>query len=318
MNNPSIAILLAAYNGKNWIAEQIKSILEQRKVDVIIYISVDISTDGTMNILENLFAKEKRIEILPYGERFGAAAPNFYRLIRDVKFSDFDFVAFSDQDDVWFSDKLFRAVQVLKKEKCDGYSSDVLAFWSNGKKKLLRKSQSQRKYDYLFEGAGPGCSCVMSNSLACALKDCVSSNWNLVNSIDWHDWLAYAFARANNYKWIIDPKPGMLYRQHENNQIGMNNGIKAFLKRAEKIINGYGFEQAQKIAFVTGADKDSYIKELLSGSRKRFLLLALNAKHCRRKRIDVLYLLFASLIMYLNEMTARPYKLKSIVSERFK
>jgi len=33
-NNPRIAVLLAAYNGENWLTEQVQSILAQKDVDV--------------------------------------------------------------------------------------------------------------------------------------------------------------------------------------------------------------------------------------------------------------------------------------------
>ena len=46
---PRVAILLAAYNGMAFIAEQLQSILHQQGVDLRIFISVDLSTDDTYN-----------------------------------------------------------------------------------------------------------------------------------------------------------------------------------------------------------------------------------------------------------------------------
>lgn len=46
-NLPKVAVLLAAYNGMQWIKEQIDTVFNQQDVDVTIYISVDLSTDGT-------------------------------------------------------------------------------------------------------------------------------------------------------------------------------------------------------------------------------------------------------------------------------
>ncbi len=42
-----IAVLLAAYNGMEWIEEQIASILSQKGVSIKIFISVDLSSDRT-------------------------------------------------------------------------------------------------------------------------------------------------------------------------------------------------------------------------------------------------------------------------------
>ena len=62
----NIAVLLAAYNGMQWIEEQIDSILNQRNVDVTIFISVDLSTDGTYEWCQALQKKNPRIVVLPY------------------------------------------------------------------------------------------------------------------------------------------------------------------------------------------------------------------------------------------------------------
>ena len=57
-SNSSVAVLLAAYNGIRWINEQINSILNQKYVNVVVYISVDISSDGTYEWCKEL-AKRK-------------------------------------------------------------------------------------------------------------------------------------------------------------------------------------------------------------------------------------------------------------------
>lgn len=107
--HPKIAILLAAYNGMQWIAEQIETIFNQQGVGVTVFISVDLSTDGTYEWTEQLAEKHNNVVLLPYGERFGGAGPNFFRLVKDVDFSGFDAVSFADQDDIWRPEKLGRA-----------------------------------------------------------------------------------------------------------------------------------------------------------------------------------------------------------------
>ena len=102
---PTVAVVLAAYNGSRWIQEQIASIFAQQGVDVTLFISVDSSTDGTEALVNQLAAADSRIVVLPHGLRFGGAAPNFYRLLKDIDFSAFDYVALADQDDVWLSSK---------------------------------------------------------------------------------------------------------------------------------------------------------------------------------------------------------------------
>lgn len=231
LNRPLCAVLLAAYNGEKWIDEQIRSILAQKKIDVNIFISIDKSNDSTLFKVKNWSNSDDRIIVLPYGERYGNAAKNFYRLIKDVDVSCFDIIAFSDQDDIWQSDKLYRSWTKISKNECDIYSGDVIAFWENGKKSLIKKSYPQKKYDHFFEAAGPGCTYVFSRDSFLKVKEFICLNFDKASEIESHDWLVYAFCRSLNLKWHIDNIPKMLYRQHENNQVGTNNNIKAYLRR---------------------------------------------------------------------------------------
>ena len=61
-----IAILLASYNGESWIREQIDSILNQKEVDITIFVSCDLSNDKTLDII-NSYSKSK-VVLLPYGD----------------------------------------------------------------------------------------------------------------------------------------------------------------------------------------------------------------------------------------------------------
>ncbi len=97
-------------------------------VEVTLFISVDISIDGTENLVNRLALHDKRLVILPHGKKFGGAGLNFFRLISDVDFGCFDYIAFADQDDIWFDDKLSSAVRVITDESTDAYSSNVIAF----------------------------------------------------------------------------------------------------------------------------------------------------------------------------------------------
>ncbi|CAN1563793.1 hypothetical protein MCERE1_02781 [Burkholderiaceae bacterium] len=93
----------------NYIQDQINSILLQSNVDVQLFISVDQSTDGTEVRLAERALSESRLRLLPFGQRFGGAGPNFYRLLRDVDLTGFDYLSFADQDDLWHPEKLWRA-----------------------------------------------------------------------------------------------------------------------------------------------------------------------------------------------------------------
>jgi len=282
---PSVVVLLSAYNGIKWIEEQIISILSQKNISIEIFISVDLSNDKTYEWCQDLARKNSYIKVLPYGERFGGAAKNFYRLIRDVDFSYFDYIALSDQDDIWDSDKLHHAISMIEKDNLDGYSSNVTAFWSDGRERLVKKSFPQKKFDYYFEAAGPGCTYVFKQQAIQKFKKFLIKNWTKVNLVELHDWMIYAYFRSQRMKWKIDDKPLMRYRQHDHNQFGLNYGLKAYLGRFFKIRTRWYRNEVQKVTDLLNraCEKDFSLK-------KSFLIK--NFWNLRRRPRDAIILLF--------------------------
>lgn len=284
--SPRIAVLLAAYNGMQWLPEQLESIFNQADVQVTVYVSVDRSSDGTFEWVSELAQSNPHLVPLPYGEQFGGAAKNFFRLLRDVDLQGFDYVAFADQDDFWLPGKLGNAHRCITAQGYDGYSSSVTAFWPDGRQALVAKAQAQCRWDYYFEAAGPGCTYVLSAPLAAAIKQCVITQQERVGRVDLHDWFSYAFARANGYRWFIDPTSSLLYRQHANNQFGVNAGAKAFQSRTGQILNGWWLNQVRLIASIVQAHELPQVDRLGTSYRAALFGLALRAGQCRRRWRD--------------------------------
>ncbi|MFW3164286.1 glycosyltransferase family 2 protein [Pseudomonas syringae pv. syringae] len=297
---PKVAVLLAAYNGMAWIEAQLDSILKQTNVCVSVFISVDTSTDGTEAWCADYAQHHASISLLPPAGRFGGASRNFFRLIRDVDFSTFDYVAFSDQDDIWHPDKLQRAVAALAPDHHDAYSSNVTAFWPDGQRVLLDKAQPQVQWDYLFEAAGPGCTYVMNRRLADAFKSSLLSHWDAAQAVSLHDWYCYAFARSHGFRWLIDPVPGMDYRQHANNQVGANTGLASLISRLKKIADGWWAGQVVLIGQLIG-DNQLHPAGKHVSTRLSFLKLAFKAPQCRRRPRDKIFFIIACLTAMLSK-----------------
>lgn len=284
---PTCAILLAAFNGERWIEEQLESIFNQKGILATVFVSVDRSTDQTLKIVERLARVDARLTLLPYGERFGGAGKNFYRLIKDVDVSPFDMVAFADQDDIWMPDKLSAAWKKLSDEGYAAYSSNAIAFWDDGRKSIIKKSYPQKRFDHLFEAAGPGCTYVFSASTFSLIKGFVSQNYEECGYVALHDWLIYAYCRERNQNWIIDHHPNILYRQHESNQFGTNDNWSAYIKRFSYVRQHWYRSQVRSIAKLCGSSL------AITVTRRAFMLR--NFYQLRRRPRDV----FALLLMVL-------------------
>ena len=249
IKEPQIAVLLAAYNGKRWLEEQIDSILRQNGVVVTLYISVDLSTDGTEEMVFEKFGGYSNVVILNYGKRYGSAASNFFRLIREVEYIKYDYVALADQDDIWFEAKMIKAVEAMIFNKCSAYSSDVIAMWSGEHKRLLKKSYPQTEFDYYFESPGPGCTFVLESTLLSEFHSDFESFEEYARQITTnHDWFIYAYVRSIGESWYIDNHVYMYYRQHVDNEVGMNSGFGAYLHRL-KLIRSRWYRKQVKLMF---------------------------------------------------------------------
>ena len=242
---PPVTVLLATYNGRAFLAEQLDSILGQLDVTVRVVVSDDTSTDGTWEYLQERAAGEPRLTLLPQVRSRGAAA-NFYRLLADVETEDP--VAFADQDDIWHLDKLASQVAVLE-AGADGVSSDVTAFDAAGARMLIRKSYPQRTFDYLCESPGPGCSQLLSRRLADLVRAQLAGDGPAA-AMDSHDWLVYGVCRSAGWRWVIQNRPTLEYRQHDANAVGANRGLAAMRVRLELIRQDWHRREAVKMATV--------------------------------------------------------------------
>jgi len=294
MYKNKIIVLLAAYNGENYIAQQLQTILNQTHKPHKILINIDQSSDKTESIVKEFAKTNPEIQILISNKRFGSAAANFIHLLKNTDLTEAEYIALADQDDLWKEDKLEKAIHKLE-QGYDGYSSNVEAFWEGGRKKVLVKNQPQQKLDHLFESAGPGCTFVLTKRLALSLQEFLKGGQ--FDQLDnYHDWLIYAYARSNVFKWHIDSYPGVEYRQHNANVFGANVGIRAFISRIRRVLDGEGFDFAFRLMKELSV-QDPFIQSLFPVSRINLLRLAFQCKQCRRRWRDQIYFFCACILL---------------------
>jgi len=288
----AFAVLLATHNGARWIDEQLLSIYSQVGVRMTVIASDDSSVDGTRERLE-AWATRKPLHLLsPAAERLGSANRNFLRLIRDAPIGDATHVGLADQDDIWAEDKCLRACTELAHRHADAYSSDVTAFWPDGRRTRLRKSGRALRYDHLFESAGPGCTFVFPRDVFERLRAWVRLRFDALQEIKVHDWLIYAYARTQGWPWVIDARPGLLYRQHGANELGANVGRKAILARIRNVRAGSYRRDVLRVA--TAVEDRSWVTHALTrfNLRDRLRLAAAVGDFRRRRRDQVMLAVF--------------------------
>lgn len=274
---PRVLVLLASYNGQPWVEQQLCSVLAQEDVNIHVVVRDDCSTDGTLATLQNIADTDDRLSVSRSSQPSGSASQNFFSLITENSPVGFDFIAFADQDDTWWKDKLSRACAQLLKSGAAGYSSAVDAEWEDGKRRTIRQGIRPCRLDFLYEGGGQGCTFVLRADFYMRVRSFIAERKNLVGRIVFHDWTIYALARCWGLDWTFDPQPTMVYRQHENNSIGARSSLAGVLKRLSLIRSGWYKGQLESIASLCLAAAPDhpmigrwarYLKERRSASRR--------------------------------------------------
>lgn len=266
-----VCILISTYNGEKFLREQLESLLTQT-ISVKILVRDDGSTDSTCDILEEYKSNGK---LIWYAGDNLRPAKSFWDLVKNAPQADY--YAFCDQDDVWFNDKIERAIKTLQQAKNQNqpllYCSNVVV--TNAELKPYGNMNSGSAYtDFahsLIYSLAPGCTMVFNDNAIIELKKYdMNEEFEII-----HDWLTHKII-AMLGEVIYDEKPSMYYRQHGNNVIGAQQGgrIKQFIKKVRRIFGSYAnvrSESAKSLLNVYGSrigEDERYLLNLVANYRK--------------------------------------------------
>lgn len=217
MNNVKVKILMATYNGADFIREQLESLIYQTYKDIEIYISDDGSSDNTVTIIRQYAEKDERI-YLELSNHLGACR-NFGNLIKNHR--DADYIMLCDQDDVWNLDKVEKTLKVMQMNEEDGLPVLVYSGRMYVDEKLHKIDVPVRIYEDSFKSLLCQChiyGCTMM------LNKALISLVNIPEFASMHDhWIALVASCKG--KIIRIDEELMMYRQHANNVTG---GVKQF------------------------------------------------------------------------------------------
>ncbi|QFJ53902.1 glycosyltransferase family 2 protein [Pseudobutyrivibrio xylanivorans] len=258
-----IAILLATYNGREYLRQQLDSLFKQTRQDFRLVIHDDGSTDGTAEIIkEYLEEYPERIEVF-YGGSCGGAKENFLWMLDRV---EADYYLMCDQDDVWFPEKLERSMETMveaedelaKLESIEVLpvcvftdmmvTDDKLNVISDSFIRYIGRNPANIAYtQIIIDNPAAGCTMCFNRRL----RDLVISLTPMIDSdnIPMHDALILEIAAIMGKVVPIDA-PLVYYRQTGHNTMGAvteSDGDKAN-RNLEDIKGGSFFEK--KRAFV--------------------------------------------------------------------
>lgn len=109
MSKPSVSIVLCTYNGARFLREQLDTIVGQTYPLSEIIIQDDGSTDATLGIINEYKRKYPTIKVFSNEAEHGVNG-NFFSAMRRASS---DFIAISDQDDIWELTKVEKMVAAI-------------------------------------------------------------------------------------------------------------------------------------------------------------------------------------------------------------
>ncbi|MGV6818337.1 MAG: glycosyltransferase family 2 protein [Thiotrichales bacterium] len=107
-----IIVLIATYNGAEFLQAQLDSIANQSFQDFTVLIRDDGSIDETCELV-SAHPLAERITLLRNEGGLRGARLNFSALLEEAAQSDASYFALADQDDIWYPDKLALQVEAL-------------------------------------------------------------------------------------------------------------------------------------------------------------------------------------------------------------
>ena len=233
-----VDILLATYNGEKYIKCQLDSILNQTYTNIRILINDDASTDRTAEILKEYEKKDKRIQV-QYNEKNLGYIKNFENLLKRVESK---FFMLSDQDDFWKPEKVEKSLNKIINENADLVFTDLEAVDENLNtitpsvvrfRNLKKNIDKHNDYKLVFlQNSGvTGCTIITR-------KDLINKYLPIPTKEPMvHDWWMALLLGQNGKLCFLD-EATIKYRQHGNNQIGIN-GMKDKIDTAEEYRKEY-------------------------------------------------------------------------------
>ena len=221
-----VYILLATFNGEKYLAEQLDSLNEQTYTSWRLWVHDDNSTDSTVSIIrnyKNLFPE--KICFIDDEISTGGAKQNFSYLLDSID-SNFDYLMFCDQDDVWLENKIQLTLDRMNEiENKGNYPTLIHTDLKVVDENLCLISDSFFSYQHInpmwsrhfnssiVQNSVTGCT-VMLNKKAVEISSPIPSLAIM------HDW--WILLQVLKFKGVVDflNEPTILYRQHLNNDVG--------------------------------------------------------------------------------------------------
>jgi glycosyltransferase involved in cell wall biosynthesis len=270
-NTPTVAVVVATYNGATYLPPQLESIIKQTHKPSQIIIIDDASSDDTVTIAQAFAAAHPEVIVVQNETRLGYIK-NFEKGMLLV---NANYVALSDQDDIWMPHKLEKLLASIGDQMLAYSDSELID--SNGH--LLHKKMSSIKNQlayhtpimYAIGAWAPGHAMLFK-------KELIDKAVPFPTHVTHDFWLGFVATCYSTVVYVNEPL--VHYRQHNQNAIGADTtkNKTASLTQAQKkqkarvrmqLLYNKVNETGHKHTVVFEKINDSYSSFSLSNNFKR-------------------------------------------------
>lgn len=236
-DKPRFAVVMAVLNGERFLPAQLDTIEKQTVPIIDLWISDDGSTDGSQQIVTEAAATWSKGECRLVSGPSAGFAENFRSLMLNPEI-DGDYVAFSDQDDLWDGNKLQRALTWLERQPADRpalYCSRTRSVSANGEYVGMSPEFQQPPAfsNAIVQSIAGGNTMVMNRSAWRLVREAASRT-----SFVSHDWWCYLIVTGAGGAVHYSATSDIGYRQHDDNLVGANNSWQARMSRLSGLFQG--------------------------------------------------------------------------------
>ena len=201
-----VSIALCTYNGEAYLREQLDSIVNQSYSPLELIAVDDSSSDNTLNILKEYAAKYPFIKVFVNPENLGYIR-NFEKALQ---LCNGDFIALSDQDDIWDLKKIEKQVKSIGNNLLVYHDSEFIDQNGNSLNRKMSDIMNLYRGDqpeaFLFFNSISGHAVLMKKELMDELLPFPNAYFH-----DW--WMGYVATNLGSIDFINETL--VKYRQHQ-------------------------------------------------------------------------------------------------------
>lgn len=275
-----VQVIMSTYNGEKYVIRQIDSIMSQVGVEVSLLVRDDGSSDHTIDILKEYGTNHDNLHIIE-GKNIGWRKSFLEGL---TKAKNADYYAFSDQDDVWVEDKLYKCVKLLENEKDNNDTPLMIHCNRFSCNENLEPFEMQsfkvpmpiNKKNALTQEFAQGCTIVM-NEAAKKLVTRIEPDQRAPHDF-WTGLICYYFGKV----YYLDER--LIYHIRYDNSASFAGNIRGGQKNRLKMMFS-----GKNVYYNPASDLLQGYSDLLSEKEKNFLQTAANAKKSFMNRFKLVF-----------------------------